>query len=93
MFLQFVAKVPAPGSTSQAWGYITNAYVESEQRSQGVGQKLLQRLIEAGRERQLEFLIVWPSQAAVPFYQRAGFQPVSEVHIGDDDEPPLELML
>jgi GNAT superfamily N-acetyltransferase len=93
MFLQFVAKVPAPGSTSRAWGYVTNSYVESGQRGQGVGQKLLQLLIEEGRERQLEFLIVWPSRAAVPFYERAGFQSVSEVHVGDDDEPPLELML
>jgi hypothetical protein len=38
-------------------------------------------------------LIVWPSKEAVPFYARAGFRPVSEVHAGDDDEPPLELVL
>ena len=41
----------------------------------------------------MEFLIVWPSEAALAFYRRAGFRPVSDVHVGPDDEPPLELML
>ena len=93
MFLQCVAKVPAPGAKKRAWGYVTNAFVDSPQRGQGVGQKLLHRLIEVAQGRRLEFLIVWPSEPAVAFYWRAGFQPVSKVHVGPDDEPPLELML
>ena len=92
MFLQFVEKVPAPGAAQRAWGYVTNAFVDSEQRGHGIGQRLLEFLIEAAQNRGLEFLIVWPSEAAVAFYRRAGFHPVSEVHAGADDEPPLELM-
>ena len=92
MFLQCVEKVPAPGATPRAWGYVTNSFVDSDQRGHGIGQKLLQLLIEGAQNRGLEFLIVWPSAAAVAFYRRAGFRPVSEVHAeADDDEPPLEL--
>jgi ribosomal protein S18 acetylase RimI-like enzyme len=93
MFLQCIEKVPAPGSSQRAWGYVTNAFVDSQRRGQGVGQKLLELLIEAARNRGLEFLIVWPSEASVAFYRRAGFRPVSEVHVGADDEPPFELVL
>lgn len=93
MFLQFIAKVPAPGKDEREWGYVTNAFVDSEARDKGVGQRLLSLLIEAAKHRCLEFLIVWPSEAAVEFYRRAGFQPVSQAHARPDDEPPLELML
>ena len=93
MYLQCVEKVPVPGGIRRFWGYVTNSYVASEVRGKGVGQKLLNSLIDAGRERSLEFLIVWPSQESVPFYERSGFRPVSEVHVGPDDEPPLELLL
>ncbi len=41
----------------------------------------------------VEFLIVWPSDEAVAFYGRAGFRPVSDVHVGSEDTPPLELKL
>jgi len=94
MFLQCVEKVPAPGATPRAWGYLTNSFVDPEHRGHGIGQKLLQLLIDAAHNRRLEFLIVWPSEGAVAFYRRAGFRPVSEAHAGaNDDEPPLELML
>jgi len=93
MFLQCVEKVPAPGATERAWGYVTNAFVDSARRGQGIGQNLLRLLVRTAQDRGLEFLIVWPSEAAVAFYQREGFHPVSDVHVGSDDEPPLELML
>lgn len=92
MFLQSVAKVPVPGATHREWGYVTNSFVDSQRRGQGIGQRLLHLLIEAGEDRRLEFLIVWPSERAVPFYRRAGFRPVSDVH-ARPDEPPLELLL
>ena len=93
IYLQCVEKVPVPGKIERAWGYVTNSYVVSEWRGHGVGRKLFELLIDAGRARGLEFLIVWPSKEAVSFYDRAGFLPVSVVHVGPDDEPPLELPL
>ena len=93
MYLQCIEKVPVPGRSPRAWGYVTNSYVASEQRGHGLGRVLLDLLIDAARARGLEFLMVWPSEDASSFYRRAGFRPVSEVHAGHDDEPPLELLL
>lgn len=93
MFLQCVEKVPAPGAKQRAWGYVTNSFVDPRKRGQKIGEQLLHLLIRVAHDRDLEFLIVWPSEAAVVFYQRAGFRPVFEVHVGPDDEPPLELRL
>jgi len=93
MFLQCIEKVPAPGAKQRAWGYVTNSFVDPPKRGQKIGEQLLHLLILVAHDRDLELLIVWPSEAAVAFYQRAGFRPVSEVHVGPDDEPPLELML
>jgi GNAT superfamily N-acetyltransferase len=93
MYLQCIEKVPSPGEIRRAWGYVTNCYVAVERRGTGVGRNLLDLLIDVARARRLEFLIVWPSDRAVSFYGRAGFQPTTEVHAGPDDEPPLELVL
>jgi len=93
IYLQCVEKVPVPGELRRAWGYVTNSYVSPELRGAGIGGKLLDILCDAGRERMLEFLIVWPSKKAVPFYQRAGFLEVSNKYTGPDDEPPLEMNL
>jgi GNAT superfamily N-acetyltransferase len=93
MYLQCVTKVPVPGQSQRAWGYITNAFVEADKRAHGAGKQLLDFLIEAAKNRVLEFLIVWPSVEAVTFYKRSGFQSVEDAHNRADDQPPLEMML
>jgi GNAT superfamily N-acetyltransferase len=93
IFLRSVGKVPNPGARDRAWGYVTNSYVAPAQRGQGIGARLLEVVIAGARERGHEFLIVWPSEEAVPFYTRAGFREVVEVHGGVEDVPPLELQL
>jgi ribosomal protein S18 acetylase RimI-like enzyme len=89
--LQMIEKVPAPGGRHRAWGYVTNAYVDMNARGQGVGGRLLGLLIEMARDRNLEFLIVWPSDDAVAFYHRAGFRAVTEA-AGNNDSGPLHLV-
>jgi ribosomal protein S18 acetylase RimI-like enzyme len=93
MYLERVTKLPVPGTLRREWGYITSAYVAGEERGRGLGRELLGHLVEAARERGLEFLILWPSDEALPFYRRAGFRPVSELWTGADDAPPLALVL
>lgn len=93
MYLQCVDKVPIPGKIERAWGYVTMSYVSPERRGQGIGRELLDLIINVGRARKLEFLILWPSEKAVSFYERAGFRPASEAHDRPDDHPPLELEL
>ncbi|MBW3554547.1 MAG: GNAT family N-acetyltransferase [Gemmatimonadetes bacterium] len=74
-------------------GYVTNSYVAPSHRDQGLGGRLLGVVIAAARERKHEFLIVWPSDEAVSFYTRAGFQEAAEAHRGPSDYPPLEFVL
>ena len=93
MFLCSVKRVPVPGDAHRSWGYLTNSYVDPEHRGGGVGKRLLDLLIAQGRARGHGFLIVWPSGAAVSFYSRAGFEPVTAVHIEPDNPPPMELIL
>jgi GNAT superfamily N-acetyltransferase len=93
VFLQCVEKVPRPGVVGQAWGYVTNSFVDPEFRSQGLGGVMLRFIVDVARAKSLEFLIVWPSAESVAFYERAGFLPVALRHAGPGDSPPLELLL
>jgi GNAT superfamily N-acetyltransferase len=76
VWVQIVQKVPRPGRFGghNRYGYVTNVYAEPETRGRGVGSRLLQCAITWAREQELEFLVVWPSEESVRFYQRAGFQ-------------------
>ena len=78
-FVQVVPKVPRPGRFDDAIGYVTNVYVEPEQRGQGVGTELMQHVVAWARERDLELLIVWPSERSRTLYARAGFLAQSEI--------------
>lgn len=42
-------------------------------RNSGVGQRLLTAVKDWASGENLELLVVWPSERAYPFYQRAGF--------------------
>lgn len=68
-----VRKPPAPDEPDGCWGYLTNAYVYPDARNAGAGRALLAQIIAWARADGLELLIVWPSEPAYPFYERAGF--------------------
>jgi GNAT superfamily N-acetyltransferase len=92
MYLHFVEKVPAPGEPRRRWAHLTHAYVREGHRGAGIGGSLLTMLIELARHEQLDFLIVWPSSRAVPFYERAGFlSPERERQALPHDEPSFIL--
>ena len=73
MTVILVRKVPKPGELDRHWGYLTNCYVAPEKRDQGVGASLLAVIKSWATELGLEMLVVWPSDRAYPFYERAGF--------------------
>lgn len=73
MYIHRVPKVPRPGQFRRAYGYVTNVYTVPELRGQRIGARLLARVIEWARAERLEFLLLWPSEASVQFYERAGF--------------------
>lgn len=73
MAVCIVKSIPRPSRLSDQWGYLTDCYTRPEFRSEGIGSELLRHVAEWARSRDLEMLIVWPSDASQPFYARAGF--------------------
>jgi GNAT superfamily N-acetyltransferase len=73
MSIVFVRKLPSPGNLRSRWGYVTNSYVLPEARNAGVGRRLLMAIKDWASAEDLELLVVWPSERAYPFYERAGF--------------------
>lgn len=84
IFVELIEKVPRPGRITYPFAYMTNVYTVHEYRSQGIGSQLLKRIEEEGKKKSHEFIIVWPSEEAVPFYARNGYKHYTE---------PMELQL
>jgi GNAT superfamily N-acetyltransferase len=74
MSIRKVRKVPAPDRLEAYWGYLTNCYVRSDFRGKSVGSQLLDFVTQWAKDENLEFLVVWPSDRAYPFYERKGFR-------------------
>ena len=74
IFIQRIAKVPRPNRLDDAFGYVTNVYTRPAYRNRGIGTQLMARVLGWAAAQDFETLIVWPSEASVPFYMRAGFQ-------------------
>lgn len=63
-----------PPSNRSTSDILTNSYVLPQARNAGVGQQLLAAIEAWARAEDLELLLVWPSERAYPFYERAGFR-------------------
>ena len=74
-----VALVPRPCRLDDACGVITDNYVRPEHRDGGIGSALLSAAVDWARMRDLELVIVWPSDRARPFYARNGFSERTEI--------------
>jgi GNAT superfamily N-acetyltransferase len=74
MSVAIVRKIPRPGNLHGRWGYLANSYALPEVRNAGVGSQLLAAITTWAIGESLELLVVWPSDKAYPFYERAGFR-------------------
>ena len=74
MSVAIVRKLPSPETLRGRWGYLTNSYVLPQARNAGIGRQLLTAIETWARAGDLELLLVWPSERAYPFYERAGFR-------------------
>jgi len=74
MSIAIIRKLPSPENLRGRWGYISNSYVLPEARNAGIGRQLLTAIEGWARSEDLELLLVWPSERAYPFYERAGFR-------------------
>lgn len=79
IYIVTVRKVPKPSKLDGVWGYVTAVYTVPEYRNKGVGSALMDRVKTWSLEHGLEYLIVWPSEQSVPFYERVGFSGKTDV--------------
>ncbi|TMV46594.1 GNAT family N-acetyltransferase [Paenibacillus mesophilus] len=84
IYIDLINKVPRPGRITNPFAYMTNVYTVPEFRSRGIGSQLLKQIRQWGRDKKLEFIIVWPSEEAVPFYSNNDYKHCTE---------PMELAL
>lgn len=73
VFVGLIDKIPRPTREHRWIGYVTNVYTRPKHRGQGVGAALLEGVTSWAAERDVELLVVWPSDESVGFYERAGF--------------------
>jgi GNAT superfamily N-acetyltransferase len=48
-------------------------FVERDRRSSGLGAALLEVALAFARGRDVDGVVLWPSERSRPFYERAGF--------------------
>lgn len=78
IYIELINKIPRPGRVTNPFAYMTNVYTVPEYRGKGVGSRLLSRVNEWSKERNFEFIIVWPSDKSIEFYERSGFSHCKE---------------
>ena len=73
IYVQIVSRVPRPWHFVGRYGYVTNLYVEPEERSSGIGSQLLKHVMVWAREKKLDSLMLWPGEDSIEFYEGHGF--------------------
>jgi GNAT superfamily N-acetyltransferase len=91
LFVALIDKVPRPVRANSKIAYLTNVYTRPSHRGQGIGAQLLRRAQQAADDDNVELMIVWPSEASVPFYARHGFGvPIEPLIWEPPDQPPKQ---
>ncbi|RNC97630.1 GNAT family N-acetyltransferase [Lysinibacillus halotolerans] len=73
IYIEVIQKVPRPGRVTHPFAYMTNVYTIPEYRNKGVGSKLLRSINNWVKENGYEFVIVWPSDEAIHYYEKNGY--------------------
>ncbi|WP_231689544.1 GNAT family N-acetyltransferase [Bacillus sp. FJAT-27245] len=78
MYIELIHKVPRPGRVTRPFAYMTNVNTVPEYRGKGIGGKLISTINEWAKANQYEFIIVWPSEEGVRFYEKNGYSHCKE---------------
>jgi Predicted acetyltransferase len=79
VYLGLLSKVPKPYCSLARIGYITNVHVLEKYRNCGIGSELMNFAKEQAKNLACELLYAWPSERAVPYYERLGFKADNEI--------------
>lgn len=69
----YQSEMPSPDNVSGTNGYLMNIYTIPEVRGEGVGQKILNFLIDEAKQRGIEKIYLESSDVAKNFYEEIGF--------------------
>jgi len=73
VWAQLVEKIPNPTEEPETYVYLTSFYVREEYRGKGIGSQLLAAVVEWGRGKNAQMIILWPTEGSKRFYLRHGF--------------------
>jgi GNAT superfamily N-acetyltransferase len=77
MNLAVFERMPRPGQAPSRWGYLGNAFVLAADRNRGIGAQLLSAVLGYADGNGFVRVVLSPSAASIPFYERAGFGPAT----------------
>ena len=72
VWLNLIEKIPNPVAEAEWHGYITNMYVQEAARG-GVGGALMDAALAFCASREVDSIILWPTQGSRTLYGRKGF--------------------
>jgi GNAT superfamily N-acetyltransferase len=73
VWAQLIEKIPNPVAEPEYYVYLTNFYVREEHRGKGIGSRLLSAVLAWSRSKNVQVVILWPTEHSKPFYLRNGF--------------------
>jgi GNAT superfamily N-acetyltransferase len=74
-----MTRMPRPNAHTPPWGYVHNLVVLPSHRGAGIGAELMAAAADACRADGYEHLLLHPRPRAVPFYERLGYRPPSDL--------------
>lgn len=72
-WLAILDRLPVPNRHDRRSGDIQSVYVLPEQRSTGIGRKVINALVDEGRARGLDRIVLRSSTMGTEFYRRIGW--------------------
>jgi GNAT superfamily N-acetyltransferase len=73
VWVQLFEKMPNPIGEAEAHAYVTNLYVVPAARGRGLGSRLLEAALGWCGEREVDAVLLWPSERSRALYERHGF--------------------
>lgn len=88
MNLAVFERMPRPGQPPSRWGYLGNAFVLAGYRNRGIGARLIDAVLSYADGNSFARVVLSPSSASIPFYERAGFGPASSLMLRTPPSAP-----
>jgi GNAT superfamily N-acetyltransferase len=86
VWLSLIEKIPNPVAEAEWHGYITNVYVQETSRG-GVGGALMDAALAFCARRDVDSIILWPTQRSRSLYRKKGFS-ASDAIMSRESRPP-----